>query len=989
MIYVNNLVTLCEIKTFKSLTYKCLKYEIEKLDKINVNIIDIIIVLDSSFITSLKELLTEDTCVRAIFCLDDLEINNKNIKIYKTIKISNILKIIEKNPNVQPLKIINKIELNKKQVNIQFDKFSDMCLKKLNYFNTLPLPNIPSTSDKRAVYIELRKLPHSEVIIRNCVLKLGDKWAHTIITCNENYLYYLNMSKHIHINIEVINYKINSTQNEYNNLLLTTNFWNNISSEKILIYQSDSFIFKDNISDFIEWDYIGASFSKYKMMLADNQVGNGGLSLRSKSKMLEILNTVDLKDNVYSKLVNNYKNIKKLDNYPEDIIFSQNMQTMGIGKVADYETGKKFSVDLEYNDDSFGMHCMWNGCKNWEEVIDKAYNNTNKYNLHIKEPNQEPNQEPNLMNMDNYCKLMNTTQDKVLSNPKEEFRYFCFNYLDYIRLIELPIIKQNNYYEAVLIEYRCLPHLEFLIRNCIDKLGSNWSQTIICGNLNYNYIINITELIDRNIKVIKTNYDNLMPSDYSLFLSSIKFWNLLFGEKILIYQEDTCIFKYNIDEFIKWDYIGAPWNKTQNDTPNCVGNGGLSLRSKLCMLKVINSICITDTTYESSTIEYMKSTNSVCPPEDVYFSKTMQELNIGKVADWDSAYNFSSELILNENSFGGHGIWCNNVEFMKKMMYKYIICSYSIDKTINNSLSDHRGGWNIVKNKLQKFINMKSDILFIDTVDGHFLWEKNKILTQKWFGFIHLTPITPTYLNFINLNRLFELLNFKESLKKCVLLLTLSNYITDFLKKKLLQLGLNIKVFTIFHPTDTICPKFTMNNYNNNDNKKMIQIGQQLRKLSSIYLLNTDLEKVWLTGFKDIDRSKHDLSREIDFFKYKNINYDSVDLKYLNSFDDYDKLLSENIVFLDLFDAGANNSIVECISRNTPILINKLPGVVDYLGEDYPLYFNNLEEISKLTSNDNIEKTHNYLKNLNKDYLNVDNFTKKFLNILHTNLKCN
>jgi hypothetical protein len=43
---------------------------------------------------------------------------------------------------------------------------------------------------------------------------------------------------------------------------------------------------------------------------------------------------------------------------------------------------------------------------------------------------------------------------------------------------------------------------------------------------------------------------------------------------------------------------------------------------------------------------------------------------------------------------------------------------------------------------------------------------------------------------------------------------------------------------------------------------------------------------------------------------------------------------------MDLYDATSNNAIVECIIRNTPIIVNKLPGVVDYLGENYPLYFN-------------------------------------------------
>jgi adenine-specific DNA-methyltransferase len=49
--------------------------------------------------------------------------------------------------------------------------------------------------------------------------------------------------------------------------------------------------------------------------------------------------------------------------------------------------------------------------------------------------------------------------------------------------------------------------------------------------------------------------------------------NLLKGEKILIHQEDSIIFKNNIMDFINFDYIGAPWPKNQDDNFNNVGNG--------------------------------------------------------------------------------------------------------------------------------------------------------------------------------------------------------------------------------------------------------------------------------------------------------------------------------------------------------------------------------------------------------------------------------
>ena len=50
----------------------------------------------------------------------------------------------------------------------------------------------------------------------------------------------------------------------------------------------------------------------------------------------------------------------------------------------------------------------------------------------------------------------------------------------------------------------------------------------------------------------------------------------------------------------------------------------------------------------------------------------------------------------------------------------------------------------------------------------------------------------------------------------------------------------------------------------------------------------------------------------------------------------YDCLLPENVMAIELFDASANNVVVECIARNTPIIVNRHPAVVEYLTADYP-----------------------------------------------------
>jgi hypothetical protein len=141
---------------------------------------------------------------------------------------------------------------------------------------------------------------------------------------------------------------------------------------------------------------------------------------------------------------------------------------------------------------------------------------------------------------------------------------------------------------------------------------------------------------------------------------------------------------------------------------------------------------------------------------------------------------------------------------------------------------------------------------------------------------------------------------------------------------------------------------------------------------------------MWLTGTKDIQRCIDELNLEIEYLKIpdKTIDLNDVKMLYTKTFDEYDELLKQNIVFLDLWDSSVNNAVLECICRNTPVIVNKLPAIVEYLGEDYPLYFENLSDVNNLMQIDNIINAHNYLKNINKQDLTLSHFTSKLYEIV-------
>ena len=128
---------------------------------------------------------------------------------------------------------------------------------------------------------------------------------------------------------------------------------------------------------------------------------------------------------------------------------------------------------------------------------------------------------------------------------------------------------------------------------------------------------------------------------------------------------------------------------------------------------------------------------------------------------------------------------------------------------------------------------------------------------------------------------------------------------------------------------------------------------------------------IFISTCSNISLSRDNISRKIHI--YKNVHI----IKHLEN-NEYDKLLSENLVFLNLIDASAVNTVLECIVRNTPIYVNRLPALEEILGNKYPLFYNNIDEVSDMLTFDYIEKAYYYLKNLDKNKFKIDYFIKKF-----------
>jgi ADP-heptose:LPS heptosyltransferase len=299
-----------------------------------------------------------------------------------------------------------------------------------------------------------------------------------------------------------------------------------------------------------------------------------------------------------------------------------------------------------------------------------------------------------------------------------------------------------------------------------------------------------------------------------------------------------------------------------------------------------------------------------------------------------------------------------------KILYKPPAGKINFGNQLTVHYGTHRSGWGFAIHCLSTLNN--PDGVFLDTfLERTFCWtpEEIKPHEEPWIGFIHNPPGVPKWFQYEQSNEaIFQSEAFKKSLPRCRGLFTLSAYHREALENQL-----NVPIVNLFHPTEFPGVTWSWEKFKANQQKKIVQIGWWLRKLHAIFLFpETSYKKVFL---RKEDQDMDQLLRIELEHEYANNGFDerlystAETMSFLPN-KEYDRLLSENVVFLHLYDSSANNAVIECMSRNTPVLVNPIPAVIEYLGPDYPLYFNSLEEAAeKVEDLDLVHEAHRYLAN--------------------------
>jgi len=289
------------------------------------------------------------------------------------------------------------------------------------------------------------------------------------------------------------------------------------------------------------------------------------------------------------------------------------------------------------------------------------------------------------------------------------------------------------------------------------------------------------------------------------------------------------------------------------------------------------------------------------------------------------------------------------------------------------SFYSHRSGWNYVLHNMAA-LNSNSGVYCDGFIENNFSWRKTECILQKtipynksWIGFIHNPPNMPPWFSDNNAfsNIILQDPYFLDSLRRCKGIYTLSEYHAKVIRQYIPF----IPVESLYHPTEIPELQFDFERFAKNQEKKLITIGWWLRKLNALYTVRAHgYQKVRLLPNNKCKDTIFRLEKIESLVSNQYITDDQRNSVKILDFlpnDEYDKILTENVVYLDLYDSSANNGIIECMARATPIFINRLPAVVEYLGEGYPLYIDSqfdLEE--KLKDLDLIRRAHLYLKTM-------------------------
>jgi hypothetical protein len=168
---------------------------------------------------------------------------------------------------------------------------------------------------------------------------------------------------------------------------------------------------------------------------------------------------------------------------------------------------------------------------------------------------------------------------------------------------------------------------------------------------NYDYLsqnLNLKPHINRGRIILTKLFDETLFHTKNELLATIAFYEQIRGEKILHFELDSVLCSnspHKLSDFLKYDYIGAPWSWTNKN--GSVGNSGLCLLSRKKTIELLRK----------RSYDYLKNI-------DEWFSAHFYLVN-ASIPTPQIAATFSVETLYYDKPLGIHmpGIYLNENDY--------------------------------------------------------------------------------------------------------------------------------------------------------------------------------------------------------------------------------------------------------------------------------------------------------------------------------------
>jgi hypothetical protein len=285
-------------------------------------------------------------------------------------------------------------------------------------------------------------------------------------------------------------------------------------------------------------------------------------------------------------------------------------------------------------------------------------------------------------------------------------------------------------------------------------------------------------------------------------------------------------------------------------------------------------------------------------------------------------------------------------------------------------------------------ISIKKEILFFRELNEYLTNNINhlRFLNENWFAFISTSLFISEYetSKYNTIQKVLASNEWLSNYKQCRGLFTFSATYKNDLKRHF-----NLNTICFIHPLPCSKVKWSFDIYLKASCRRIIQFGQDNRCINAIFMLpRGDFEKILLATCSSEELASLLLSERTNLQSEFRQPMTTTSSLVFDSIDNIENWYNDSIFFLHLYDSSVDWVVLKCISDHVPLLVNRLPSMIEYLGVDYPLFYNNYQEAIEKASNIELVKvTHEYLKERsNESFFSLTFFMNNLYKVLDSQL---